>query len=124
MLTSRPPPAWTIFSGSLPPRAARTRSRASTICSSSISLIPTGTVTRSRSLPLTWTGTSRVSSTTAVSSTTGHDWVWIDAHGSPAAASRRDHSSSVMWGADGASISSSRLTASSHSGRPATDVPR
>ena len=39
------------------------------------------------------------------------------------AASRRRHSSSVMCGAAGASISSSSRTASSHSGEPATAVP-
>jgi hypothetical protein len=69
-------------------------------------------------------GVGPPSSKTAVSSTSGQRWVWIEAHGSPAAASRRDQSSSVMCGAAGASISSSSRTASSHSGSPATDVPR
>jgi MFS family permease len=53
-----PPPAWMIRWGCLPSSAVATLSRASTICSSSISEMPVGTVTLSRSLPLTWIGTS------------------------------------------------------------------
>ena len=82
------------------------------------------TVIRSRSLPFTWIGTSRVASTTADGSTSGQLAWWIDDHCSPAAARRRDQSSSVMCGAAGASISSASRTASSHSGVPATAVPR
>ena len=83
-----------------------------------------GTVTLSRSLPFTWTGISRVDSTTAAASTTGHVSVWIEDQAAPAAARRRLHSSSVMCGAAGASIKSSTRIASSQSGDPATDVPR
>src|SRR3954447_22590008 len=83
-----------------------------------------GTVTLSRSLPFTWTGISRVDSTTAAASTVGHVSVWIDDQAFPDAARRRLHSSSVMCGAAGASINSRRLIASSQAGDPATDVPR
>ena len=44
------------------------------------------TTIRSRSLPLTWTGISRVDSAIAAASTSGHVSVWIDVHGRPAAA--------------------------------------
>ena len=100
------------------------RSLARTSRSSSADETSAATTTLSRTLPLTWTGTSRVASRTAASSTTGHDSRWIDVHSAPAPASRRDHSSSVMWGAAGASISSARRTASSHSAEPATTEPR
>src|SRR5205809_618183 len=104
MLTRRPPPATTTRSGERPARTAAILSRASTTCSSSRSLMPAGTTTLSRSLPLTWTGTSRTSSVAAVSSTSGHVSPWIDDHASPAAASLRDHSCSVICGAAGARI--------------------
>ena len=81
-------------------------------------------MTLSRSLPSTWIGTSRVCSTTAVSSTSGQRSTWIELQASPRASARRDHSSSAMCGAAGASIRTSSRTASSHSGNPATDVPR
>ena len=56
----------------------RSWSRASASCSSSACAMPTGTTIRSRTLPLTWIGTSRVSSTIAVVSTSGQLWAWID----------------------------------------------
>ena len=100
-LTSLPPPATTIRSGARPSRIARIFSRARTAASMSAVVASAATTTLSRSLPLTWTGISRVDSTTAVGSTTGHVWVWIETHGAPAAARRRLHSSSVICGAAG-----------------------
>src|SRR5262249_49575870 len=108
MLTSLPPPATTTRSGRRPARIARTRSLVSAAASRSVEETSDATVILSRSFPLTWTGTSRVASTTADGSTSGHRSVWIDAHGSWAAASRRDQSSSVMCGAAGASIRTAR----------------
>src|SRR3954463_77711 len=123
-LTSLPPPATTIRSGALPSRIARIRSRARTAASISAGLASAGTMTLSSSLPLTWTGISRVASTTAAGSISGHISVCMDDQVTPASARRLLHSSSVMWGADGASISSNSLMASSHSGPPATTGPR
>ena len=74
-----------------------------------------GTVTLSRSLPLTWTGISRVASAMAATSTSGQASRMDRRPGARPSASRRLHSSSVMCGAAGASISSSSRIASSHS---------
>ena len=50
---------------------------------------PAGTTTRSRSLPLTWIGTSRVLRRATTSSNSGQRSAWIDDHSRRSAASRR-----------------------------------
>ena len=44
---------------------------------------PAGTTTMSRSLPLTWTGSSLVSAATSAGSTPATPRVWIERHGRP-----------------------------------------
>ena len=125
MFTSLPPPAWMIRSGLAPVEdrldPCRGRGRPARARPQTRRPAPT---TRSRSLPLTWIGTSRVSSTTALGSTSGQrcgvdrdPWLGRPPPGGG------DQSSSVMCGAAGASISSSEADGLVPLGRPGDDRP-
>src|SRR5581483_77314 len=110
MLTSLPGTTIT-FAGAAPPSAARTFPLARARRSSSSLGVPAATVSLSRTLPSTWTTIVSSVADASFGSNAGHACRWTEP-----VPPRRCHSSSLMYGANGASSSTSVETPSSRLG--------